>query len=502
MASIDRNIKKYSLQPYDLIIVGGGITGVMLLLEATRKQLRPLMIEERDFGSQTTLNHLRTLHGGLRYLQTLDIRRFRESIAERKWFMRYFPTLVRPMPCLMPLYRKGLKRRSILRMAVLINDLLSMTRNQGVRCDKQLPRSRTVSAGEVRDIFPRVNPDGLEGGAVWYDASMEEHQRLVMEILKLAVVNGAVAQNYVKATGLSLENGVIKGIKASDLVSGREHRLIAPVVVNAAGPWNRELSALLDRDYPRLFPKRLLNWNVLFDAGALSRYSLGLTPIHEHPHTYFFHNWKNRLLVGTGEFLVERTGTELSVPEEAMKKFLDDINSVVPGLNLTKKNILRVYPGILPAKPGGTLAKREIILDHGLTGGPAGLFSVSGVKFTTARLVAKKSLDLIYPNQKSIPYEQIFREHEPENAFFEYEQNILEDSGLRVLENIRKQESVVHLSDLLLRRTSIGDHPSRAFRVLGQLKKLFPGTVARWESETTRLRQEMENLNILNTGQK
>ncbi|MCK4836895.1 MAG: FAD-dependent oxidoreductase, partial [Candidatus Aminicenantes bacterium] len=159
MSTISRDVKHHSHKNYDLIIIGGGIYGIMLLLEATRRNYRSLLVEEKDFGGQTSLNHLRTVHGGLRYLQTLDLKRFMESTKERKWFFQNFPVQLKPMPCLMPLYKRGLKRRSILRIALLINDLLAINRNRGILPQKKLSRSRTINAEAVKKIFPRVNKD-------------------------------------------------------------------------------------------------------------------------------------------------------------------------------------------------------------------------------------------------------------------------------------------------------------------------------------------------------
>jgi glycerol-3-phosphate dehydrogenase len=110
---------------YDLIVVGGGIYGVMILLEASRRRLNALLVERDDFGGQTSFNSLRIIHGGLRYLQTLDLHRFRESVSERQWFLRTFPDLIRPLPCLMPLHGDGLRRPPVLRAALAANDFLS-----------------------------------------------------------------------------------------------------------------------------------------------------------------------------------------------------------------------------------------------------------------------------------------------------------------------------------------------------------------------------------------
>jgi glycerol-3-phosphate dehydrogenase len=262
------------------------------------------------------------------------------------------------------------------------------------------------------------------------------------------------------------------------------------MVVNAAGPWCRDVASTFDQDHAPLFKKRLLLWNVLFNREALSDHLLGLTLDKGRGHTYFCQPWKNRLLLGTPEIIVEKNDTK--VPAQEMDKFINDINKIVPGLKLKKEEIQRVYSGILPATDGGKLANREVIFDHETKGGPKGLFSISGVKFTTSRLVAEKTINKIFPQGDRIPYHQLLDSMKRGKISFDYawEPKTLED--LDRLKSIIENESVLHLSDLVLRRTSIGDHPQRAFNILPKLKTLFKWGNHRWDQEKDLLKKELE----------
>lgn len=392
-----RDLNKFAGETHDLIIVGGGIYGIMLAYEAVRQNLRPLLLEKNDYSHATSLNHLRTVHGGLRYLQSVDLSRFKESVGERKWFLQYFPQYVNLMPCLLPLYGAGLQRNTILRAALIMNDLLSFKRNRAVPENRHLPNGQVISSQKTKEIFPLVDTDGLTGSALWYDASVQEYQRMVMKILKSAVAGGASAANYMDVQKLLKNNDNVTGVEAIDQETGKTYTFNAPVIINAAGPGSRDMAASFDRDHFPLFKKRLLLWNVLFDKEALSSHALGLSPGKGKGHTYFFHPWKDRLLVGTGELVVEKSDTETKVPPDQMEKFIADINRMAPGLNLSKNNVLRVYPGILPATEKGKLAGHEVIFQHEAKGGPKGLYSISGVKFTTSRLVAEKPLTASFP---------------------------------------------------------------------------------------------------------
>ncbi len=216
MDTILRNPEKAKDKIYDAIIIGGGIYGVMLSLVASQKGIKTLLLERDDFGGATSFNSLRIVHGGLRYLQKMDLHRFFESVSERKWFLKNFPDLVEPLACLMPLNGKGLYRPSIFRVALFLNDLLSLNRNKGVPKNSKLPGGKIISAEEVKKIFPDVDTNNLKGGAVWYDGSMPDSQRVLIESLKWACSLGATALNYFEAKDILIDNNKVSGVRVFD----------------------------------------------------------------------------------------------------------------------------------------------------------------------------------------------------------------------------------------------------------------------------------------------
>jgi glycerol-3-phosphate dehydrogenase len=493
MAAIARDPSGAARERFDLIVVGGGIQGAMLALAAVRRNKRPLLVEKEDFGWATTGNSLRILHGGFRYLQRLDIHRFRESVAERRWFMRRFPGLVVPLPCLMPLYGEGLRRPSVLRAALRLNDVLS---RNGVRlsgADQDLPRGGVIDRDATRNIFPPAAAPGLRGGAVWYDALMPDPQRILMSVLRQACAGGAVALNYVEARFLlKAGRSEAAGIVAVDRESGRWDEFRAPVVINAAGPWCRSLARTFDRDEPSLF-RRSIAWNVLLDRKTLCDHAVAVGPGAPGGRTYFLLPWKGRLLAGTGHAPANRLSMSPEPAEEQLEEFLEEINRAVPTLALRRGEVLRVYAGFLPVtEEGGTnLTVREIIVDHGDRGGSSGLYSVSGIKFTTARRVSEKTLDRIFPRPPARA------EADPDEASllpdwrglfdFDWTPDGRSEDWTLPLRALVEEESVVHLDDLVLRRTSLGDNPLRAEAVAGRLCDLFPWDGARRAREIGRL---------------
>ncbi|MGI6639678.1 MAG: FAD-dependent oxidoreductase [Desulfobulbus sp.] len=494
MTTFPRQPRRAAGQHYDLIIIGGGIYGIALALEASQRGLRNVLLEQKDFGWATSYNHLRTVHGGLRYLQNLDLHRFFESVRERQWFLRHFSGLVSPLPCLMPLYGQGVYRPSVFRAALGLNDLLSWRRNHRVPAGQELPAGKVLDPAAVVGLFPGVDQDGLLGGALWYDAAVPSSQLLVMAMLHQACAAGTTALNYLRAEQVLLEDGQVRGLLCRDEENGEQLTFHGTCLVNAAGPWCRELAATFAADDPDLF-RYSLAWNVLFDKPALSAHSLALRPKRPGSPMYFVHGFNGQIMGGT----VHSPWPANTTPEpdeEALAAYLADLNLTVPGLHLERKDVLHVYAGLLPAREQGSakLAVREVIKDHGKQGGPQGAYTVSGVKFTTARLVAEKTLQKIFPTRSVLV--QTGADAAGGSDLFsaatgefpgEWHPDMAESTWQENLRAIIAQQAVVHLDDLILRRTTFGDHPRKALQLAPLLAQLFPWDEQRRQEEIERV---------------
>jgi glycerol-3-phosphate dehydrogenase len=288
---IVRDPSGFASRRYDLIAVGGGIYGAMTALEGVRRGLSVLLIERSDFGAGASHAYLRILHGGLRYLQSLDFRRHRDSVAERRWFLRHFPNLARPLDCLMPLYGEGLRRTSLFRVAFLMDAALARDKNRGVPEKSRLESGRVISAEEVFRRLPGVDPSGLQGGASWKDGFVPEAPRLFMEILRWACAFGARALNYCRADDLLAENGRTVGVRATDLTDERRYDFQAPLVVNLTGAEVRDFAKKWHREPTRLHPGTALGWNLVLDRTPAFSVGAAVTPRHRGGRTYFVIPW-------------------------------------------------------------------------------------------------------------------------------------------------------------------------------------------------------------------
>ncbi len=482
--SIHRNPDDYAQNNYDLIVVGGGIYGIMLSLEAARRNLRCLLLERDDFGFHTSANHLRILHGGLRYLQSLDFKRFRESVSERSWFLSQFPELTSPIDCLMPLSGRGVYRPVVFNAALTIDTLAAWDKNHQIPGKNRLLRGYTCSADEVRRLVPDLSSDFI-GGALWQDGFILDPLRLQIELLRWSCGYGTHALNYCSAEKLVVEKGAVTGVGALDHSCNKQYMFRAPLVVNAAGPWCRQLAAFWDRDIPEIFPHRILVWNLLIKRPALSTAAVALT-VPQNKHTYFVVPWHGKMLAGTGHALLD-PNTHRPPTEAELARMLDGINSVLGSENIALGDVQKVYWGVMPGSADCQLGKRPVIHDHGQKGGPSGFVTVSGVKFTTARKVAEQAMKRFFPNyQKRKKFKPLC---EGGDRWKSLNTGIIDE-----WRNLFQEESIVSLADAILRRSDYLASLEWTEKSISDIASLFIEKQSHQQKEIQKTVTEMNSL--------
>ncbi len=461
---ISRNPHHAAEQRYDVIIVGGGVHGICATLEAARRGLYPLLIESRDFGHATSANTLRIVHGGLRYLQSLDLPRHRASVDEQRFFARHLPELVEPVTCVMPLHQRGLKRSGVMRVALKAHDLLAMRRG-----GRLLTPSRVVDACRTQRLFPDVRRDGLAGAAVWHELALTSPARVLIELLHWACACGATALNQMHVTALHCRDGRVTGLQAVDQTDETAYRFRAPVVLNCAGPALAELAARLDRPRRGLFAPALA-FNLLLDVPPPAAHALAVQPPQPHAPVYFLMPLRGRLLAGTYHAPVEAPMASGAPTPAHIEAMLGELNAAVPSLALRPDHVARVCAGLIPARRAGTsqAATKPRVLDHARHGGPAGLLSVRGVKFTTARRVAEQALQKAWRGRGGLPR---YRPHTdrpqrrpPVDLIHTRQLFAGPDVPLaRALQELIAHEAVLCLDDLVRRRTDwLASEPDEA----------------------------------------
>lgn len=400
-----RNLARLADREFDLVVVGGGIYGAAVARDASLRGLSVALIEMGDFGHATSANSLKTIHGGLRYLQQGDFARMRESARERAVLMSLAPHLVHPLPCLMPTYGHGLTGREAMAVALALNDLITFRTAAGGR---DLPRGRIVSRDECLALAPGVDADGLTGGALWYDAQAYNTERLTLAFVQSAHSAGAEVANYLAVTGFVRRDGRVVGVEAEDRLSGGRLRVLGRTTVNTSGPWLDSLLATLPGERPgtglRLAKAVNLITRPLFGdhAVAVSSRASKSDPealLDKGNRLLFVSPWRGKTMIGTSYVPYDESPDGLRVTEEDVQRLLGEISDAVPSAGLRREDVLFVHAGLVPVKgvaASGAVrrAKQARILDHEPEGAP-GLVSVVGVKYTTARGVAEKVVDRV-----------------------------------------------------------------------------------------------------------
>jgi glycerol-3-phosphate dehydrogenase len=415
---MNRDLARISQVVPDLLIIGGGIYGVCAAWDAALRGLSVALVERADFGHATSGNSLRIIHGGLRYLQHGDIWRVRQSIHERRAFMRIAPHLVRPIPVFIPAYGHGLSGREVLAVALALNGVIGVDGRRHREPPRWLPSNRLVSRAEALRLIPDIENTGLTGGAIVYDCQMAHSERLVLAFARSAARAGAQLANYVEATGLLREGSRVVGVRAVDTLTGAEHEIRARLVINASGPW---VGRVLDLGSGRAAIRSgglSKAFNIAVDRQLTGEYAVGVYSkrtfrdrdaiLSKGSRLLFITPWQGRSLIGTVHRPYDGDPDDLKVSEDEIAAFLDDINGAYPAAGLTMQNISACYAGLLPAAgydPGShgvRLLKRFRIHDHERDG-LHGLLSVVGVKFTEARHVAERVIDLAFTKLGTSP---------------------------------------------------------------------------------------------------
>ena len=387
-----RDLSRLARDPFDVLVVGGGIHGLAAAYDAAQRGFSVALVERGDFGSGASFNHLKTIHGGLRYLQTGDLKRMRESILERRTLARLAPHLLGLLPFLMPTYRKVTRSRLAMWVAFQADALIGSDRNDGVTPRLHLPAGRLLSKAECLQAFPDVRQRGLTGGALWHDYQVRNTDRLTLAFALAADAAGACLANHVEALAPLLEAGRAAGARVRDAATGAEFDVRARVTLNAAGAATGRLMAALGRSekFPLIKAMNLVT-RLPFSGPALASST-------DDGRMLFIVPWEGRAVAGTSHAPEPCGPDETRVSERELAWFIGQVNEAFPALRLTPDAVSLVHRGIVPAarsrKGEWGLEGHFRLRDHAADGAE-GAVSLVAVKYTTGRGVAEAAVDLV-----------------------------------------------------------------------------------------------------------
>jgi glycerol-3-phosphate dehydrogenase len=483
-----RDLSGLAHTAFDLLVVGAGIHGACAAWDAALRGLSVALVDQDDFGAGTSANSLRIVHGGLRYLARGNLARMRESIRERSTLLRIAPGLVEPLPVLVPMYGIGSRGRLALGAALTLNDLASWARNHDLDPTRLIPRGRLVSRDECLHLFPGFAAEGLTGGALWYDAQLLHPERLTLSFVQAAAARGAMAANYVRVDRVHARDGVVRGARATDRLTGAEFDIEARAVLVAAGPWTRDVIATVSgAERPSAEAERALGLNLVIGrrlaevaVGVRARSGRREDPVGGGHRFLFLAPQGDATLLGTWYTLapVSEIGAARAL---GVRRLIEEFNDACPGLRLSTRDVVRCHSGWLPLKAGAepgrpdALAERPRVVDHGRTNGLRHLISVEGVKYTTARRIAEQAVDRVFRSLGRMSPACRTAEQRLPGA----QTKVLLKPGVEAAreEIVRavREEMAVTLSDIVFRRTALGAAPgpdrapvAEAARVAGE----------------------------------
>mgnify|MGYP001200970818 FL=1 len=383
-------------ESFDLLVIGGGIYGAALARLAARSGWRVALVEREDFGGATSRNCAKLVHGGLRYVQHLDLPRLRESVAAQRDWRAAAPHLVRPMRFVIPTHGTGARGPAALAAGILVYELAAIDRNRGVADTVRLPRAGIMGRRALLQRFPMLDGPGVNGGAWWYDAQMLDASRLTLECVVDAVAAGAAAVNHAEAVALIEHRGTVEGAVVRDRIGGRELEVRARLTINATGPW---MERLLPRSAsrparPPLFWSRNVNLVTrrLFDGdtaiGVASRRPADAV-VGRARRLFFVSPWQDCSVIGTWHDVYTGDPDAVCVTPREIASFVAEVNDALPSAALRAEDVRSVHVGITPGTGDEVEhARRPSIVDHRRNEGIEGLLSLAGIKYTTAPTTA------------------------------------------------------------------------------------------------------------------
>jgi glycerol-3-phosphate dehydrogenase len=368
-------------RPWDVVVIGGGATGLGIAVDAAARGYRTALIEARDFASGTSSRSTKLVHGGVRYLAQGNVKLVREALIERALLLENAPGLVRPLEFIVPTYR--LFEREFMRVGLGLYDALAGDR--GIGATRWLTRAETLAQ------LPGVRPRGLIGGVAYWDGQFDD-ARLAIALMRTAVRLGATVLNYVRTESLRIADGRVDAVVASDAETGERFELRARAVFNAAGVWVDAIRHLANPAAPRLIAVSRGS-HIVLDHRFLRGTAGLMIPKTSDGRVLFAIPWLDRLIVGTTDVPAEGPDWEPQPSEEEIGFILETARGYLEQ-RPERGDVLASFAGLRPLfAPHAHGATKTISREHAIVIEHGNLLTVTGGKWTTYRRMALDALD-------------------------------------------------------------------------------------------------------------
>lgn len=381
-------LESLASQTFDLIVIGGGITGAGVLRDAALRGLKTLLVEKHDFASGTSSKSSKLVHGGLRYLKQYEFALTRESCHERNLLTRLNPQLVKPVPFVFPVYKGDSDGMLSIRTGMWLYEVLSGFKNHQMH--------QMLNPAETLAHVPDLNPEGLKGAALYFDAAVDD-VRLTLETIKSGIRAGGLALNYAPVVGFLYDTTgdarTLAGVTLQDSESGALFEARGRVVLNATGVWMDSVRNL-DVERPgSLKPSKGVH--LVVPSGRIRQNAtVAFTSVQDR-RLMFSIRWDDVILIGTTDTFFDGSVEAPGTSQVDMEYVLAAANHVFPAAHLEPKDVVSSIAGLRPliAPPGGVANASAVSREHEIFEDPSGLLSIAGGKLTTYRVMAAQLVE-------------------------------------------------------------------------------------------------------------
>ncbi|MGI8908833.1 MAG: glycerol-3-phosphate dehydrogenase/oxidase [Candidatus Sumerlaeaceae bacterium] len=368
-----------STEPWDIVIIGGGATGIGVAVDAASRGYKTLLLEQHDFGKGTSTRSTKLAHGGVRYLQQGNIALVLDALRERGLMRQNAPHLVHPLAFVMPNYDWW--GGAYYGIGLRVYDFMAGKLGFG--------RSRNLSRTKTIECLPTIETTGLRGGVVYYDGQFDD-ARLLINLAQTAVEQGATLLNYMRVTELLKDGGQVRGVVACDEENGREYRMQARVVINATGPFTDAVRRMDNaQSTPVISPSQgvhiVLNRSFLPGDYAL------MVPKTDDGRVLFAIPWHDCVVVGTTDTPIAKVLLEARAMKEELDFLLTHAARYLTR-DPTPADVLSVFVGIRPLVKGDKSNTASLSRDHNLQISETGMVTICGGKWTTYRKMAEDTV--------------------------------------------------------------------------------------------------------------
>ena len=385
-----RFIEQNTDRQYDIVVIGGGITGAAVAYDAATRGLSVALLEKSDFGGATSAATSKFIHGGLRYLKTFEFGLVRESLRERRIMENIAPNFVYPVPIMFT------NPSAVMKIGLLLYDILAFDKGFTWDRNKRIPNHHSISREEVIEQEPNVKRDGLRGAGIYYDCINICPERLTLAFIKSAVHNGADVANYAKVEDFIVEGGRVAGVVARDLVHGTSRPVRGSCVVNCSGPWADEVLGIAKKGAGGSTIRRSEGIHLI----VKKRTGVHAVGTMTKTHHFFLIPWRGHSLIGTTDKEYPGDPDGYRVTRTSIEELLDIVNADFGNNDpIRYRDVLYAYGGLRPlldAKGDDihTTTRKYEIHDHAAEGLP-GLITAEGGKYTTSRNLAQSVLSAV-----------------------------------------------------------------------------------------------------------